>query len=157
MASKIPQATSAASPGVESRTIDVVVDTSALEGETRQLILKSVPTPISFEYLAKRLEANGCPAPKNFITRSQIVSADVTEEKSSLDLGLMAGSVNADEPLCRYYYRYFLQSTAATEARNPNIRNQPFGDVNTARFGWRDDLIHVGGVNISFMRTVRVP
>ncbi|GJE93531.1 ubiquitin-domain-containing protein [Phanerochaete sordida] len=138
----------------EGRTIDVVVETSAFLGAQMQLVLKDVPVPVSFSYLARRLEPYGIFAPVNFVACAEVVTVEVTDGQPGLDVGDMAGLVSIDEPLCHFYHHHFLVPAGIT--RPTGSYDLP-DDVSTARLGWSSDDVNVGGVNITFMRTTRIP
>ncbi|GJE93530.1 ubiquitin-domain-containing protein [Phanerochaete sordida] len=140
-----------------NRTIDVVVDTSSFYGKPGEIVMKDVPLPLSFAYLAERLKSSCHPTPKNFVTRSQDVTIQVANGPSSLNLSTMTGSVNINEPLCRFYHYQFLQPTGLVNAPNKSKNAELPAGVDSADLGWENDDVTVGDVNISFMRTVRVP
>ncbi|EKM58883.1 uncharacterized protein PHACADRAFT_205102 [Phanerochaete carnosa HHB-10118-sp] len=139
-------------------TVKVVIYTDNAVGKPDRLVLHDVPFPVSFDYLAAQMRTNEFPEPREFSARTR-VSLKVVEEPSSFDPNTLSGYINADEPLCQYYYnhlrdivnvsQYNTQANAEGDAASPGL--------SCAKIGECGDTVKVGGVSIAFMRTLRVP
>lgn len=137
------------------RTIKVVIDTKNTIGLPSRLELNHVPVPVSFNYLVAQLRLKGFPEPTGFKTRTRVV-LEVVEGASSFDAASMSGCINADEPLCRYYHHY-LREVIEKDNLHDNSGATTVPGLSHAKIGYGGDTVQVGGINVAFMRTLRVP
>ncbi|KIP10611.1 hypothetical protein PHLGIDRAFT_115368 [Phlebiopsis gigantea 11061_1 CR5-6] len=133
------------------RTIDVVIDTADVGGR-HPLILPNVPLPLTFDYLTKRLATNGLQPAQGFKTLRQSVTVQVVDGPSDFDASTMSGHINLDEPLCKFYQCHYLDPTRPGGEESTDDRS-----LSVSRLGPENTSVTVGGVNISFMRTLRIP
>ncbi|GJE93529.1 ubiquitin-domain-containing protein [Phanerochaete sordida] len=139
------------------KTVKVIIDTNNWVRKPLQLELEDVPWPMTNDYLVEKMRENDFPEPTGFSTRRQAILR-VVDGPSLFDANTLNGSINSDEPLCRYYHHHLrnvikLESLAIEGEKD---KADVLG-LSHAKIGQNEDRVQVGDVTVAFMRTLRVP
>ncbi|TFY61138.1 hypothetical protein EVJ58_g4686 [Rhodofomes roseus] len=126
---------------------DVLVGTAKLRFDELEL-------PVTFEQLARRIVERGYPAPHQVICRPGSHALEITEGPSMFT-PRKGGKINIKQPFIHYYHKVYLP--AIRGLTGDRSKEKSLHHISESQVKRDQTMIGVGGVNIQFQRTIRVP